>query len=49
MVELKANIDDMTGEALGFAMDRLMDQGAYLMEVDLAHRHPVGGGFRFRN
>ena len=28
MVELKANIDDMDGEALGFAMDRLLEAGA---------------------
>lgn len=28
VVELKANIDDMDGEALGFAMDRLLEAGA---------------------
>lgn len=28
VVELKANIDDMTGEALGFAMERLLESGA---------------------
>lgn len=28
VTELKANIDDMTGEALGFAMERLMEAGA---------------------
>lgn len=28
VTELKANIDDMTGEALGFAMERLLEAGA---------------------
>ena len=28
VTELKANIDDMTGEDLGFTMDRLMEEGA---------------------
>lgn len=28
IVELKANIDDMTGEAMGFAMERLLEAGA---------------------
>ncbi|MDE7242583.1 MAG: nickel pincer cofactor biosynthesis protein LarC [Oscillospiraceae bacterium] len=28
VTELKANIDDMSGEALGFAMERLLDAGA---------------------
>lgn len=28
VTELKANIDDMTGEALGFAMERLLESGA---------------------
>lgn len=28
VAELKANIDDMTGEALGFAMERLLEAGA---------------------
>lgn len=28
VTELKANLDDMTGEALGFAMEQLMDAGA---------------------
>ena len=33
VTELKANIDDMTGEALGFAMQRLMAAGA----LDVSH------------
>lgn len=33
VTELKANIDDMTGEALGFAMERLMEAGA----LDVSH------------
>jgi len=28
VVELKANIDDMTGEALGYALERLLEEGA---------------------
>ena len=28
VTELKANLDDMTGEALGFAMERLLEAGA---------------------
>ena len=28
VTELKANMDDMTGEALGFAMERLLEEGA---------------------
>ena len=28
VTELKANIDDMSGEALGYAMDRLLEAGA---------------------
>ena len=28
VVELRCNVDDMTGEAMGFAMERLLEQGA---------------------
>ena len=34
VTELRANIDDMTGEALGFAMERLMEAGA----LDVAYQ-----------
>lgn len=41
--ELSCNVDDMTGEAIGFAMDRLFDAGAldvYTMSIGMKKSRP---------
>lgn len=41
--ELSCNVDDMTGEAVGFAMDRLFDAGAldvYTMPIGMKKSRP---------
>ena len=43
IVRLECNLDDMTGEALGFAMERLLDVGAkdvYLQPIQMKKNRP---------